>query len=173
MRFRHRKKESLLLDAAKGVVAGAVATFAMGQLTSYLCEKESTKVRKTEDKARRGKSAYVIAAEKAARAGGKKAFDGAGEAGWLRYPLGRGGGRSCGICLDAKAYSQRGSRQGAPLWNPVLVIGRRRCQCRAWTYARSDNVSLADACAGTRGSRCLRNCSGSRSACPGSIRALT
>ncbi len=58
----------LLMDLVKGAVAGAAATWVMGQATSYLYEHESKEARAEEDEARGGKTAYGVAAEKAAHA---------------------------------------------------------------------------------------------------------
>lgn len=60
--------DSLLTDIVKGAIAGATATWVMGQATSYLYEHESKEAREEEDEARGGKTAYGVAAEKAAHA---------------------------------------------------------------------------------------------------------
>ena len=57
-------------DLIKGAIAGAVATFVMGKVTSYMYEHEDRDVRRREDEAREGRSAYETAAEKAAAAAG-------------------------------------------------------------------------------------------------------
>lgn len=60
----------VLADLAKGALAGIAATWAMGPVTSFLYEHESDEARKAEDEARGNKTAYGIAAEKAAGAVG-------------------------------------------------------------------------------------------------------
>ncbi|HEV2130803.1 MAG TPA: hypothetical protein VGR27_06860 [Longimicrobiaceae bacterium] len=63
--------DSILADAAKGALAGAAASWVMGQVTSYLYEHEAKEARRQEDEAREGKTAYGVAAEKAAGAVGQ------------------------------------------------------------------------------------------------------
>jgi predicted 2-oxoglutarate/Fe(II)-dependent dioxygenase YbiX len=64
--------DSVLADAARGALAGAAATWVMGQVTSYLYEQEAKEARRQEDEAREGKTAYGVAAEKAAEAVGQE-----------------------------------------------------------------------------------------------------
>ncbi len=45
-------------DLMKGAIAGAVATFVMGKVTSYLYEHEDRDARRQEDEARGGRTAY-------------------------------------------------------------------------------------------------------------------
>ena len=52
--------------AVKGAIAGAVATWLMGRITTYMYEHENKGVREAEDRARNGKTSYGVAAEKAA-----------------------------------------------------------------------------------------------------------
>ncbi len=59
-------------DMILGALAGAAATWVMGRVTSYLYERESREAREREDEAREGKTAYGVAAEKAARLAGKE-----------------------------------------------------------------------------------------------------
>jgi hypothetical protein len=61
---RHDRR--LAAGLIKGALAGAVATWAMGKVTTWLYDSESDAVRQREDAARTGKSAYVVAAQKAA-----------------------------------------------------------------------------------------------------------
>jgi hypothetical protein len=63
--------DNILTDVAKGALAGAAATWVMGQVTSYLYEHEDKQARRQEDEAREGKTAYGVAAEKAADAVGQ------------------------------------------------------------------------------------------------------
>ncbi|MGH7718991.1 MAG: DUF1440 domain-containing protein [Gemmatimonadaceae bacterium] len=61
---------SVVADLVKGAIAGAVATWVMGKVTTYLYEHENAAAREREDSARQGKTAYGVAAEKAARLAG-------------------------------------------------------------------------------------------------------
>ncbi|MDP9348903.1 MAG: DUF1440 domain-containing protein [Gemmatimonadota bacterium] len=62
----------ILTDVVKGALAGAAATWVMGQVTTYLYEQESREARRQEDEARDGKIAYGVAAEKAAELVGRE-----------------------------------------------------------------------------------------------------
>jgi hypothetical protein len=53
-------------DLVRGALAGIVATWAMGKVTTYLYEREDPEARKREDDAREGKTAFGVAAEKGA-----------------------------------------------------------------------------------------------------------
>lgn len=57
---------NLVTDIALGAAAGLAATWVMGYVTSYLYENEDDAAREREDSARGGKTAYGVAAEKAA-----------------------------------------------------------------------------------------------------------
>jgi hypothetical protein len=70
-----RAQRSLVADAADGAIAGAVATWAMGKVTTLLYEKENRAAREREDAARHGKTAYGVAAEKLARLAGATLSD--------------------------------------------------------------------------------------------------
>ncbi len=61
-----KSDRSLCTDLALGALAGAAATWIMGKTPSYLYEKEDAQVRQREDQARGDKTAYEVAAEKAA-----------------------------------------------------------------------------------------------------------
>ncbi len=60
------RKQTVAADLVTGAVAGAVATWVMGKATTYLYQNESKAARDSEDSAREGKTAYGVAAEKAA-----------------------------------------------------------------------------------------------------------
>lgn len=62
----HQDK-SMGVDIAAGAAAGAAATLAMSGVTSAMYARENRQARWREEQARGGKSAYEIAAEKAAR----------------------------------------------------------------------------------------------------------
>jgi len=63
-------KQSLVADLIDGAVAGAVATWVMGKVTTALYEREDAAARQREDEARHGKTSYDAAAEKVARLAG-------------------------------------------------------------------------------------------------------
>jgi hypothetical protein len=67
---RRNGSADLLDDLVKGALAGTVATWVMGQATTFLYEQESKQARKAEDEARGNRTAYGVAAEKAAGAVG-------------------------------------------------------------------------------------------------------
>lgn len=69
------ERQSLLADVIDGAIAGAVATWAMGQVTTALYDREGEKARHREDDARGGKSAYGVAAEKVAALAGSELDD--------------------------------------------------------------------------------------------------
>jgi hypothetical protein len=70
MARRVRTRDEIGRDLLKGAVAGAVATFVMGKVTGYMYEHEDRDARRREDDVREGRSAYEVAAEKAASAAG-------------------------------------------------------------------------------------------------------
>ncbi len=70
MATRVRTRDGVGRDLLKGAVAGAVATFVMGKITTYMYQHEDRQARMEEDQARGGHSAYETAAEKAASAAG-------------------------------------------------------------------------------------------------------
>jgi hypothetical protein len=64
MRRRHRS--TVRRDLLKGAIAGAVATWVMGKVTDLMYAREDRWARRQEDDARVGKTAYGVAAERAA-----------------------------------------------------------------------------------------------------------
>jgi hypothetical protein len=66
-RFRESRVRN---DVIKGAIAGAVATWVMGRVTGAMYEREDRWARQAEDDARGGRTAYGVAAEKAARLAG-------------------------------------------------------------------------------------------------------
>jgi hypothetical protein len=70
MARRTRTRDGIGRDLLKGAIAGAVATYVMGKVTSYMYEHEDREVRRAEDEARGGRTAYEVAAERAAAAAG-------------------------------------------------------------------------------------------------------
>jgi len=67
-----KKRRPLLSDLAIGTLAGVAATFVMDEVTTFLYERENRAARRREDKARGGKTAYQVAAEKGADVLGRK-----------------------------------------------------------------------------------------------------
>jgi hypothetical protein len=61
-----RRKTSVTRKMLKGAIAGAVATWTLDRVTTYMYEREPKPERQKEDRVRRGRSAYEIAAEKLA-----------------------------------------------------------------------------------------------------------
>jgi hypothetical protein len=68
-------KQSILVDLIDGAIAGAVATWVMGKATTVLYDKEDKSTRQREDDARHGKTAYGVAADKAAGFAGTELSD--------------------------------------------------------------------------------------------------
>jgi uncharacterized protein DUF1440 len=66
MRAKRAGRRGIGEDLIKGAIAGAVATWVMGKVTTVLYEREDRWARRREDDARGGKTAYGAAAEKAA-----------------------------------------------------------------------------------------------------------
>lgn len=61
-----RRRTSTGRDLIKGAVAGAVATWTMDRITTYMYQRENAAARRKEDQARHGRTAYETAAERAA-----------------------------------------------------------------------------------------------------------
>ena len=66
--MRTRTRSSISHDLIKGAIAGALATWVMGKVTGAMYAREDRWVRWQEDDARGGKTAYDVAAERAAGA---------------------------------------------------------------------------------------------------------
>lgn len=64
-RYAMARDDALGLDMIRGGIAGAIATWVMGQVTSYLYELEDQSVRRREEQVR-GTPAYQVAAERMA-----------------------------------------------------------------------------------------------------------
>lgn len=67
-----KEPRNLPREILKGALAGAVATWVMSMVTSYLYQHEDPDTRREEDRARGNKTAYGVAAEKAAALLGTK-----------------------------------------------------------------------------------------------------
>ena len=64
------RESSVRQDIIKGAIAGAVATWVMGKVTTAMYEREDRWVRRAEDDVRGSKTSYGAAADKAARLAG-------------------------------------------------------------------------------------------------------
>lgn len=69
--MRHSRRP-LIADLLLGAAAGAAATWAMDKTTTFLYELESEETKERENEARGGRTAYEIAAEKGAKAAGRR-----------------------------------------------------------------------------------------------------
>jgi Protein of unknown function (DUF1440) len=89
-----RGQDSIRTDLLKGAIAGAVATWVMDRVTNLMYRRESADIRRAENEARGGRSAYETAAERAAvMVGSKLDDDQAARAGLLiHWALGIGAG---------------------------------------------------------------------------------
>lgn len=105
------RDRSLLLDIAAGALAGLAATWIMGRVTTFLYEREDAQARKEEDDARDGKTAYGVAAEKAAALVGRELNpqqrDALGSG--LHWGLGMGAGAAYGVLRHKMPVSKWGS----------------------------------------------------------------
>ena len=94
-----RRNGSVGAELAKGAIAGAVATWAMTKVTTVLYEHEDRSARQREERARGGKTAYRIAAEKGAASTGvplrEDELERAGQA--IHWGLGIGAGAVYGV----------------------------------------------------------------------------
>lgn len=112
----NRLDQSIAGELAKGAVAGAAATWLMGQVTTWLYEREGEETREREDRARGGKTAYGAAAEKAAGVVGVHLGDG------RREQLGKAIHWALGITLVA-AYGVMRKRWPATAGLKGLMFG--------------------------------------------------
>jgi hypothetical protein len=113
----------IVRDAAAGALAGVAATWIMGQVTSYLYEQEDDQAREQEDEARGGRTAYDVAAEKAAASVDVELSDeqrqklGSG----IHWALGAGAGAVYGALKGRLPVvdAGRGLAYGAAFWGIV------------------------------------------------------
>lgn len=66
---------NVVADVIDGAIAGALATWVMGKVTTYLYDHEDEAAREREDEARGGTTAYGVAAEKTAALVGRELSD--------------------------------------------------------------------------------------------------
>ncbi len=122
-----KHQSSLLADTVKGAIAGAAATWVMGQVTTYLYENEPESAREREDEARGDKTAYGVAAEKAAGAAGvtltEQERQQAGVA--IHWLLGAGAGAVYGALRNANDATDmaHGMVFGTAFWLLMDEIG--------------------------------------------------
>lgn len=113
-------EHSILTDAVLGALAGAAATWVMGQATSYLYQQESKAVREEEKEVRGGQTAYGTAAEKAAEMVGQELSEDQrkqyGSA--IHWALGAGAGAVYGVLRHRLPRAGRGNGLvfGAAFW---------------------------------------------------------
>ncbi len=62
------EQQSIVADLVEGAIAGAIATWLMGKVTTLMYEREDESARAREDAARHGTTSYEVAAEKLAGA---------------------------------------------------------------------------------------------------------
>jgi uncharacterized membrane protein YagU involved in acid resistance len=98
IQFR-RRKPSIAKDLAKGVVAGIAATWAMNRMTTAIAERQPKRANRRERKATGGRTAYGVAAEKAAKAAGRKLSREESEQAGLALHWGLGLGAAAGYAL--------------------------------------------------------------------------
>ena len=70
-----RRRHSVGTEIIKGAIAGALATWIMDKVTTYIYERQPSKIRKIEARVSEGKGAYGTAAEKVARLAGVELDD--------------------------------------------------------------------------------------------------
>jgi hypothetical protein len=109
--------------AIKGAIAGAVATWIMGQITNYMYRRENPDARQAEDRARNGKTAYGAAAEKAAGLAGRSLDDQQRErlGSIIHWATGIGAGAVYGVLRQRFAAVGRlgGAGFGTAFWGLV------------------------------------------------------
>ena len=112
---------SLAVDLVDGAIAGLVATWIMGKVTTAIYEREDASAREREDDVRSGKTAYGVAAEKAARLAGTELSDDerARYGGAIHWALGIGAGAIYGAL---RPRSERASLAGGLLFGGAFWL---------------------------------------------------
>ncbi|HSA55588.1 MAG TPA: DUF1440 domain-containing protein [Gemmatimonadaceae bacterium] len=117
---RHRSKRHLARDVLQGAAAGAVATWLMGRVTTFLYDRENWEAREREDRARDGRTSYEMAAMKVARTFGRSldAREQAALGNALHWTLGIGAGAMYGaLGHEGRDLSlRRGLKFGTGFW---------------------------------------------------------
>ena len=120
---RSARRHTVGEDLVKGAIAGAVATYVMGRITTLLYDRENRQARKQEDDARGGGTAYGAAAEKGAELVGrrlsKEEREQAGSA--IHWALGMGAGAAYAVTRRRLAFlgSTVGTAFGTAFWGFV------------------------------------------------------
>ncbi|HKU60559.1 MAG TPA: DUF1440 domain-containing protein [Gemmatimonadales bacterium] len=120
---RSARRHTVGEDLVKGAIAGAVATYVMGRITTLLYDREDRHARKREDDARGGGTAYGAAAEKGAELLGrrlsKEEQEQAGSA--IHWALGMGAGAAYAVARRRLAFlgSTVGTAFGTAFWGFV------------------------------------------------------
>ena len=136
-----RKEHGLGEDLIKGAIAGAVATWVMGKVTSTMYRREDRWARRREDDARAGKSSYGVAAEKVGTGHGHVAGPGPEREDRRRGPLGAGRRGRRSLRRRAPPVRVRRSRGGARVRHGVLGGGGRGAGAGAWASRRGPGHS--------------------------------
>jgi hypothetical protein len=117
---RRSRRHTIGQDLVKGAIAGAVATYVMGRITSFMYDREDRGARKQEDEARGGSTSSATAAEKGAGMVGhrltRKEREQAGSA--IHWALGMGAGASYAVVRRRLAFlgSTVGTAFGTAFW---------------------------------------------------------
>lgn len=128
-----KNSRSLIADMALGAAAGLAATWVMGKATNMMYEAEEPAARQREDTARGGKTAYAVAASKAASVVNRRLSDEEekkyGSA--IHWALGAGAGAAYGALRARMPYASlgQGAAFGLAFWllvdetaNPLLHL---------------------------------------------------
>ena len=120
---RGTRRHTIGEDLVKGAIAGAVATYVMGRITTFMYDREDRRARKQEDEERDGGTAYGTAAEKGAELVGRrltpKEREQAGSA--IHWALGIGAGAGYAVMRRQLAFlgSTVGTAFGTAFWGFV------------------------------------------------------
>jgi hypothetical protein len=117
---RRTRRHTVGEDLVKGAIAGAVATFVMGRITSLMYQRENRRARRQEDAARGGRTAAGAAAEQGAELVGHhltpEEREQAGSA--VHWALGIGAGAAYAVARRRLAFlgSTVGAAFGTGFW---------------------------------------------------------
>jgi len=97
-----RSDRGILTDLIDGAIAGAVATWVMGKVTTFLYARENPSARQREESARKGQTAFGAAAERLAHLAGTTLSDEQRQTYGKRihWALGTGAGALYGVLRD-------------------------------------------------------------------------
>jgi hypothetical protein len=115
-----KSRNSIRRDLVKGAIAGAVATWVMDRVTNVMYRRERPEVRRAENEARGGRTAYETAAERAAVVVGSRLDeDQAARAGLLiHWALGIGAGAAYSVVRRRMGFLGKtaGAAFGTGFW---------------------------------------------------------